>query len=62
MLFTPAEAAAIARHFEPMNRAVEARYRAIDPGFTLAPIAPRPGVVHRGQIGASYWLRLARLL
>lgn len=61
-LFTPAEAAAIAEHFEPMNRALETRTRAVDPGFALAPLGLRDGLVHRGQLGAGFWLRIARRL
>ncbi len=61
-LFTAAEAAVIRERFEPMNRALEARYRAIDPDFALAPLELRPGLVQRDQVGATFWLRIARRL
>ena len=61
-LFTAGEAAAIRERFEPANRAIEARYRAIDPSFALAPVALRDGLVQRGRIPEPFWLRIARRL
>jgi hypothetical protein len=61
-LFTPEEAEAIRRRFEPMNRTLEARYRAVDPTFLIAPVQQNPNAIHRGQILSSFWLRIARLL
>jgi hypothetical protein len=48
----------IAAHFAPLNAAFEARYRAVDPDFALAPLALAPGVVYRNQLGPSFWNRL----
>lgn len=59
-LFTRAEAEAVRAHFEPLNRALEARYRAFDPGFALDPIAVRDDLVHRGELPGIFWLKLAR--
>ena len=61
-LFTAGEAAAIRERFEPGNRALEARYRAVDPAFSLAPVALRDGLVPRDQVSGTFWLRLAREL
>jgi hypothetical protein len=57
-LYTRAEVTRIAAHFAPLNAAFEARYRAIDPDFALAPLALAPGVVYRNQLGPSFWNRL----
>ena len=61
-LFTTGEAAAIRERFEPANRALEARYRAVDPAFALAPLTLRDGLVQRDRIPETFWLRLARRL
>lgn len=61
-LFTAGEAAAIRERFEPGNRALEARYRAVDPGFSLAPVALRDGLVPRDRLSETFWLRIARKL
>jgi hypothetical protein len=57
-LYTRAEVTRIAAHFAPLNAAFEARYRAVDPDFALAPLALAPGVVYRNQLGPSFWNRL----
>jgi hypothetical protein len=59
-LFARAEAEAVRAHFEPLNRALEARYRAVDPGFALDPIEVRDSLVYRNTIPAALWLKLAR--
>ena len=61
-LFTAGEAAAIRECFEPANRALEARYRAVDPTFAMAPVALRDGLVQRDRIPETFWLRIARRL
>jgi hypothetical protein len=61
-LFTRAEAARVAAHFEPLNAAFEARYRRIDPGFALAPLSLPEGLVYRGQLTVPFWIRLGQRL
>ena len=48
-LFTAGEVAAIRERFEPANRALEARYSAVDPAFSLAPLELRPGLIQRDE-------------
>jgi hypothetical protein len=61
-LFTRAEEARAAAHFAPLNAAFEARYRAVDPGFALAPLPLPPGLVYRGQLTVPFWIRLGQRL
>jgi hypothetical protein len=61
-LFTRAEEARVAAHFAPLNAAFEARYRAVDPGFALAPLTLPPGLVYRGQLTVPFWIRLGQRL
>ena len=60
-LYTRPEVTRVAAHFAPLNAAFEARYRAHDPGFALAPLALSPNLVYRGQIPAAFWYRFGRL-
>ena len=61
-LFTRAEVARVARHFAPINAAFEARVRAVDPGFALAPLTLPDDLVHRGQLTVPFWIRLGQRL
>ena len=61
-LFTRAEEARAVAHFAPLNAAFEARHRAVDPGFALAPLALPEGLVYRGQLTVPYWIRLGQRL
>jgi hypothetical protein len=62
-LYTRAEARATAEHFAPLNAAFEARYRAVDPDFALAPLELAPELVYRGQLTEPrFWVALARRL
>ena len=61
-LYTRAEGARVAAHFAPFNAAFEARYRRIEPGFTLAPLELGPGLVHRGELTVPFWIRLGQRL
>lgn len=62
-LYTRAEARAAAEHFAPLNAAFEARYRAVDPDFALAPLELSPELVYRGQLTEPrFWVALARRL
>lgn len=59
-LFSRVEVERITALFGPLNADFEARYRAVDPGFTLAPLELSPDLVYRGQLGAPFWTRFGR--
>jgi hypothetical protein len=61
-LYSRPEAARVAAHFAPLNAAFEARYRAIDPDFALAPLALAPDLVYRGQLAPPFWIRFGQKL
>lgn len=61
-LYSRAEAQRVAAHFAPLNAAFEARYREVDPGFALAPLALSPDLIYRGQLQPPFWIRLGRRL
>jgi hypothetical protein len=61
-LFTRAEIERLAARYEPLNRALEARYGAVAPGFALAPLRLGDGLVHRDELTPGFWLKLARRL
>jgi SAM-dependent methyltransferase len=54
-LYTRAEVAQVIKCFAPANAAFEARYRAVDPGFDLAPLALSPDLFYRGQLTPAFW-------
>ena len=56
-LYTRSEVAQVAAHFAPSNRAFEDRYRAVDPGFALAPLGLADDLVYREDVGATFWER-----
>ena len=59
-LYTRPEVARVAAHFAPLNAAFEARYRAVDPDFALAPLALSPDLVYRGQLGPKFWFAFGK--
>jgi hypothetical protein len=60
--YTPAEAARLAAHFEPLNRAFEADYRQRHPDFALAPLDLGRTPIYRNQLDNGFWLQLIRTL
>jgi hypothetical protein len=61
-VFTPAEAARLAAHFEPLNRAFEAACRQRHPDFALAPLDLGRTPIHRNELGNGFWIQLIRTL
>jgi len=61
-LYSRPEVERVAAHFTPLNQAFEARYRAVEPDFALAPLRIDPELVYRGQLQNPFWIRLGRRL
>lgn len=57
-IFTREEAARLAAHFNPLNRALAARIGRLQPGFALPELGPEPGAVHREDLTPAFWARL----
>jgi hypothetical protein len=61
-LYSRDEAKRLAASFAPLNAAFEARYRAVDPDFALAPLSLAPDLVYRGQLATPFWIRFGKRL
>lgn len=59
-LFTRAEFTLLARHFAPLNRALQNRLKPTQPDFAISHSVPGPAALYREDVTADLWLRAAR--
>lgn len=61
-LLTRPEIERLCAHFGPINAKLTAELARHQPGFHIASSRPAAGAIYREDVGAAYWLRLARRL
>ncbi len=61
-LLTRAEIERLCAHFGPGNSRLAAALARVQPGFHIGSSRPPAGTIYREDIGAAFWMRLARRL
>ena len=54
------EAVKYSKTFEPLNRNLENKVLSVQPDFRMAPVSVGDGVIHRGDISGTFWMKFVR--
>ncbi|MEX5728052.1 hypothetical protein Ga0609869_001405 [Rhodovulum iodosum] len=61
-IFNASELRAVGKHFEAANRRFVERVAQQQPDFDLPPSSLAENVINRSQLGAGFWMRVARIV